>query len=106
MYFYLLSLPDFTYNGQLKIIEFYRGKNAKAETHALHWTKELFEILQNVYDKGELQGPYGTENVENIKYKFVLFCFISDLVSPFEHDTRIQMMNIEESRSLHYKMTT
>ena len=67
MFFLLLfRLADFTYNGQLKILEHYRD-TSKGAYHAMHWTKELFQILQIMYDKGEMRGPYGITNADNIK---------------------------------------
>ncbi len=56
---HFFRLPEFTYDGQLKILEQYRD-NSNGMQHATDWTNDLFQILQNLYDKGIL-------NAENIK---------------------------------------
>ena len=60
------SLSDFSYNGRIKIQEFYRDETNGA-THNVDWTKDLFDFFQQLYEQGELRAPSGTENFKNIQ---------------------------------------
>ena len=59
-------LPDFSYNGRLKIEEFYRDDTDGA-THVLRWSEDLFKQLDIMYDENRMPGPYGYQAVESIK---------------------------------------
>ena len=65
-WFYFNSLPDFSYNDQLKIQEYYRDDN-NGVSHNVEWTKDLFELIQKLFQSGEMRGPYGIHQVNNIE---------------------------------------
>ena len=46
--------------------EHYRD-DANGVSHKLDWNEDLFQRIQDMYDNGELRGPYGIAVVENIK---------------------------------------
>jgi hypothetical protein len=58
-------IEDFSYGGQLKILNYYRD-DANGVTHNTDWTKELFDIIQQMYENNQLTGPYGKANTDNI----------------------------------------
>jgi hypothetical protein len=59
-------LPEFSYNDQLKIQEYYRDDN-NGVSHNVEWTQELFDLIQTLHQSGELRGPYGVHQVQNIE---------------------------------------
>jgi hypothetical protein len=58
-------MPEFTYQGRVEYrYNFY--DDSKGSTHLLTWTKDLVDIITNLFREGTLRGPYGIETVNDI----------------------------------------
>ena len=44
----------------------YYRDDANGVTHSTEWTKQLFVIIQQMYENNQLAGPYGKANTDNI----------------------------------------